>query len=58
MAEAVEDMEAVGTDPITLRLHEGVAGISGSPFFIPSWNLDQAQSAFDKMTAGVSYAAI
>jgi hypothetical protein len=34
VAEAVEDLEAVGTDPTTLRSNEGVAGRPGSPFFI------------------------
>jgi hypothetical protein len=37
VAEAVEDLEAVGTDPTTLRSNEGVAGRSGSPLFF--WEL-------------------
>lgn len=58
MAEAVEDLEAVGTDPTTLRSNEGVAGISGSPFFIPLVEARSYPLGIGKMIAGATYAPV
>lgn len=61
MAEAVEDLEAVGTDPTTLRSNEGVAGRSGSPFFIPPVAFESrpvGHLVIGKMIAGAPYAAV